>query len=589
MHESATSDQLQFYLSLFQWFNQEQDEYGQVTIDLANGESITCTARAYYALSGSAGSGKTYAAVQAIKALVVDQLVSRVAVCAPTHKAVRVIIDKLQESEFSVSRSLYDISSPGVYAGTIHSFVSAQPETTEDPEDESEVYEISALSLSSVPLFQCDFIVVDEASMIGAQLFTYLVNVVEQQLANGIETRVLFIGDAFQLYPVEKNPQISPVFSLPYQFALNKVVRYDGSILKQAVRFRDEIINGLLLAPPVFDPRPTEDMKYVRDSNGYRNSRWFQVLLERAHETLDNRLHQDYCRALTFTRRGMAELNHEIRLVLHGDRAKTEFLEGEWLFSHGLCSSFVSPERRLEKIMSYVQSGYPMVLEALRLANSRDYNLIGAKYAEVAIPNPLPGVLDLPDDLIQPCTLGYIRLFSPKLGHYVNVDVAILTPSQLKYFSDLRARIDRICDPFLAEADRIKAESIVKSVYANEKYRQAKIIRLYLNSLNHAFNVAETTYNKRYETKPDLSVAEREVIDRGQRKTKQVMSKLQPGWTITINKAQGSTIDHVFLNFADTFCIGGNQSQASRLNTQYRIVYTGVTRASKTLTVYSKY
>jgi len=92
-----------------------------------------------------------------------------------------------------------------------------------------------------------DRIIIDECSMIGDEIFGYIMSHLK------VKAKVLFVGDPFQLPPVEendvngkpKNPLIPITKSRTFEFKiaeLFKAVRYSGPLLDFNTKIRDELV-----------------------------------------------------------------------------------------------------------------------------------------------------------------------------------------------------------------------------------------------------------------------------------------------------------------------------------------------------------
>lgn len=140
-------------------------------------------------LEGYAGTGKT-----TLLGVLVDRLVSQdftVAVVAPTNKAVGVLVEKV---------------SSATHHATLHSLLGLSPR----PEGDRQVFAPSGASR----LGDYDVVIVDECSMIGADLLRHIKG----------RAKIVFVGDPAQLPPVGED--ISPVFrSVGLRWTLSKVVR----------------------------------------------------------------------------------------------------------------------------------------------------------------------------------------------------------------------------------------------------------------------------------------------------------------------------------------------------------------------------
>ncbi len=135
-------------------------------------------------LSGYAGTGKTWLAVHLIEAACASGL--KVAVCAPTHKAVSVITAKLARP-----------ARAKVWSGTLHALLGLKLRETHEG--------VMRITLDRHPktlYFEAyDLVFVDESSMVGPDLLAYI-----ERFVRGARTRVVYIGDPGQLLPVEERP-----------------------------------------------------------------------------------------------------------------------------------------------------------------------------------------------------------------------------------------------------------------------------------------------------------------------------------------------------------------------------------------------
>lgn len=538
----------------------------------------------YMVLSGSAGTGKTYVSVEAIK-LALRKGFQYIGVCAPTHKAVRVIADKLEAAGLEIKRNIYDLKprrnpesmdmdqsdpEPGIYVGTLHSFITAQPVGQLDPEDDNADF-APKQSIQDQPMSKLDLFVCDEGSMVSKQYFRYVTESIDS-----LKIKALFIGDEFQLFPVEKVAETSPVFSLPIKLDLRQVVRYDGAILKEATKIRDMMEDEINVKPYQFRPYNQVDLSIIANRKGYQNSDWFRLIIDYAKQMRDDRnINQDWLRVLVYRRKTMEEINHLIRVALYGDSAINQFFEGEWMFTHGQCSEYIPLDTRLDTIRK------DQKLVVARIANSRDYQIKGVRQVSEPIPNPCPELFPNFPVLLQQANIVTFDSYNAE-GERDKVEYAVLTSPQLQLYSHNRQQLEALIVPMIQQLDNLI--SISTGEMAKVARRQRKTIDSFLRHFAYCYNVHEETSTWiKDAVKPEDEAYTREVKENGRTVRKRVICKLQPGFCITTHKSQGSTLNHVFINYQDFF------AAYKDLNTMYRLIYTALTRACESVKIFSLY
>lgn len=149
---------------------------------------------------------------------------------APTNKATKVLRE-------SVSRDGYQPE-----CKTIYSLLGLRLEAN------GEVREL-AVPEEPIDLSQYSCVVVDEASMVNAQLFGFI-----KDTAEAYQLPFLFMGDPAQLPPVgEKSSQ---VWSVTHRSHLDRVMRFDNQILTLATRLRKVV------------DHPAPSVKLASDNDG---------------------------------------------------------------------------------------------------------------------------------------------------------------------------------------------------------------------------------------------------------------------------------------------------------------------------------
>lgn len=167
-------------------------------------------------LEGPAGTGKTTTLLALIQAAYLLDL--EVAVAAPTHKAASVLREKLDEAR----ETHQGLPEPV----TLHSLLCLKPQKSYHGEPET------YRQTKQPRLGHIDLLLVDECSMVGADLLNYI-----EQAAAMFVVPVLFAGDPHQLQPVNEKG-LSKTFFAGEKTSLDEVLRHDGAVLNLATRIR---------------------------------------------------------------------------------------------------------------------------------------------------------------------------------------------------------------------------------------------------------------------------------------------------------------------------------------------------------------
>ena len=179
-------------------------------------------------LTGAAGTGKTFLTTCIAKYLIEKQKeVSNsrnsdynFVITAPTHKAVGVLAKFLSKNNIEASTK------------TIHSFLGIKPFV-----DYTTGEEKFSIDKTKKTVDTTSILLVDESSMIGSELYEYILEAIEA----GRVGLVLFIGDPYQLLPINNNE--NEIYKLKNQYKLTEVVRQakDSYIIQIATELRDRI------------------------------------------------------------------------------------------------------------------------------------------------------------------------------------------------------------------------------------------------------------------------------------------------------------------------------------------------------------
>jgi ATP-dependent exoDNAse (exonuclease V) alpha subunit len=164
-------------------------------------EIITKDEFDFVTLSGSAGTGKTQ--ITKLVTRYLEQVSIPYLLATPTNKACGVLSQTTQRDTI-----------------TLHKLLSLKP-TINILELDFKDLKFSSNSFSSgIP--NNGVLIVDECSMINKELFKFIIDKCEHQ-----NSRILFLGDSLQLYPV-KEATLSQPFLQGHQVVLTKIFRQKG-------------------------------------------------------------------------------------------------------------------------------------------------------------------------------------------------------------------------------------------------------------------------------------------------------------------------------------------------------------------------
>lgn len=208
-------------------------------------------------LIGAAGTGKTYLTIKLIEFFVAKKYT--VATTTPTHKALSVLRKNIENTHIK--------DHPKLALSTIHSFLNIKPVT--DYNTGTQKFTIDKNPQNTLDV---DLLIVDESSMVSMELYKYIIDAIEKSRVKA----VLFVGDKYQLLPVNDKNQILDKIKNTYE--LTNIVRQvkDSYIIKIATKVREMI----------------QQHDYTTLSNFFNTN--YESNIEFFHKK--NEFYQDYCK-----------------------------------------------------------------------------------------------------------------------------------------------------------------------------------------------------------------------------------------------------------------------------------------------------
>jgi ATP-dependent exoDNAse (exonuclease V) alpha subunit len=264
-----------------------------------------------FTLSGFAGTGKTTAAKE-----IVSNLKGTIVCTAPTHKAVRIISNTLN-----------------IESATIQKLLGLRPNT------DLETFDINKPQfdpLGNIYIKNYKYVFVDECSMINKGLYALLL-----REAMEYKVKIIFIGDPYQLPPVNENYSLT--FSGKNIYNLEEIVRQESdnplvTVLKMA---RDDVrTRGHKLAAFL------SKRKYIfNDNKGFviANNTEFIDIIDDKFSSSEFETNIDYCRYCAFTNRSVSGLNNYVRKHLFGEQLDPVIIDDLFTSYSTIMNEFNAP------------------------------------------------------------------------------------------------------------------------------------------------------------------------------------------------------------------------------------------------------
>lgn len=265
-------------------------------------------------VKGGAGTGKSTCIQQFVQEFLAKNPDKKVAMSAPTNKATKV---------------LKKLASPWIPLdiATIHQLLGFRLVV------DHHGYEVLGKATGKSTLANYDVTIVDEASVIN----TKLKQEIDKALFPGSKTKLIFMGDPYQLPPVGEF--ISPVFQKVKRentVELTSVVRQaDGNPLRLLVDAAQNAVEKNLHY--FYPPDLLNQIGHKQDNSEgvwwLPQDTWFEQMV-RAFISSSYLQDVDYARIITWTNERASQLNHEIRCRIYGEvAADFPYLEGERLIA----------------------------------------------------------------------------------------------------------------------------------------------------------------------------------------------------------------------------------------------------------------
>jgi hypothetical protein len=256
----------------------------------------------FFLLFGPAGTGKTYC----IKELI-ERVKGRLVFTAPTNKATKVLRTSVTSDDYKPEcRTIYSLL--GLQLST-----DGEIKEVVKPEDPLDLTKFAA-------------VIVDEASMVNAQLMTFI------KETSGLQrVKFIFMGDACQLPPVKE--LASPAMLIEARAELKKVMRHDNAILTLATEIR------------LKQKHPSPSIKFATSLDNKAEGVW--VAGDAFKQTIstfaaNGEFSSGLAKAIAWRNVSVDALNLEIRKVIYPDSWQVAWQAGDRI-------TLLSPAKDLEE------------------------------------------------------------------------------------------------------------------------------------------------------------------------------------------------------------------------------------------------
>ena len=498
-------------------------------------------------LIGYAGTGKTTLIAKFINDIIKNKICKKIAIAAPTHKAVNIAKSKLFDN-----LDFQEELSNGITVMTIHRLLNYQSYVDTNTNVGNKFFAKGAID----PKWSIyNLIVIDECSMLSNQIITDIMNLKNNEENKNV--KIIYVGDPAQLPPV--NQTDSKIFNRPIEkLYLDKVIRTSNKEIidlsnghrKWIFSQKDEDIPhvGEYVCDKIklFSNRGKESInwlgEYIDSINGNHIDN-NNIILTWTNKNCDK--YNDYVRSKIFNKKDLAK--YEIgEILIFNDFHKILDIND---LDYGIEKT---NEKKEEKFINFYTS------EQVKL-----YEIKKSKIRLEKLKNKISN--NVPNDMNEKIS-KIIDSFNKELD--VDIEVYEMSVKKISEINDnekIAPLYKLITIHSASEITHFKiTEEFEKSINLI-KTKTAKLIKKYktdnMTKSNHMIFV-EKKINKIWIN------FQSNILDK--------FAKLNYGYAITVHKSQGSTFNNVFIDISDIL-------ENKKTEEMSKCLYTAITRSSNSL------
>jgi hypothetical protein len=555
-------------------------------------------------LIGYAGTGKTTLITKFINDIINKKLVKRIAIAAPTHKAVGIIKNKLYgniyEKENSKSLMKY------VEVLTIHRLLNYQNYI----DNNGNTYFSKGLVDTNWDIY--NLIVIDECSMLNNQIINDIILELEKNYEDNKQKnnklKIIYLGDPAQLPPV--NQKISKIFTRDItKYYLEKIIRTNNNnIMDLSNQHRKWILSGNDDDMPNLELYNSNSIK-IHDNtsiwlnNFINNNNKNNIILSWTNKKCN--LYNDYIRKSIFKKENLSK--YELgEILIFQDYYRVKIGESDNIKNNNkdinnYINFYTSEQVKLYDINTKITKFENLKVKKTSNLLPENINDIYIEYVEklnkIIDDNPIK-IYELQvrkinsdeniyndnfNNLKKKIEINIYKSKSKTFTEFEKINIINNIDKNINFMNNLVYKYNEslINNGLINTID----ENItIKTIHENDVIKYNELIEIGNIKL---LKLKEKLYSKINKIKDIdninkcnlFSIVEKKMNalwKEWQNKIIDSMAQLNYGYCITVHKSQGSTFNNVYIDIADIF---ENKSKDEVL----KCLYTAITRTSDSL------
>ena len=272
-------------------------------------------------LLGYAGTGKTYVIINAIPKILLSENIRSIFLCAPTHKALGVMISYFTKS---IPDTYIDIFTKKAKFLTLHSLLEYRPIVVNSTGAKTFV---TSKKYNNISGNKRDIIIIDECSMIPENLTDSL-----QKYALAHKIKIVYLGDVAQLSPIgEISSKIftSITDDYDYYIMLDEIMRTKSvDIRKVSMIVRETTTFNMESLLHIYGNQTDKHFFLYHSKEDYMTATWFKNFIIQVKKNKNPII-------LAWRNKTVDNYNDYIRRYLHGKNKCNRYIIGDRVIFNG--------------------------------------------------------------------------------------------------------------------------------------------------------------------------------------------------------------------------------------------------------------